>query len=122
MRVKKYTHGLTFFITVDMFEALKQISDEKQIGMYVLEDGDKNFYYVEKLSVLPEYRHRGYGDYMMKHAIEYSKEKKADGVSVALIDEQKILKDWYIKLGFYETIKKNFDNLPFTVCFMELKL
>jgi hypothetical protein len=33
MRLKKYIHGLTFFTTVDMFEALKQISDEKQIGM-----------------------------------------------------------------------------------------
>ena len=33
MRLKKYIHGLTFFITVEMFEALKQISDEKQIGM-----------------------------------------------------------------------------------------
>lgn len=33
MRLKKYTHGLTFFITVDMFEALKQMSDEKQMSM-----------------------------------------------------------------------------------------
>jgi hypothetical protein len=33
MRLKRYTHGLTFFITTEMFEALKKISDEKEISM-----------------------------------------------------------------------------------------
>ena len=33
MRLKRYTHGLTFFITPEMFEDLKQISDEKQVSM-----------------------------------------------------------------------------------------
>jgi hypothetical protein len=33
MRAKKYTHGLTFFITLDMYNALKQLSDEKQVSI-----------------------------------------------------------------------------------------
>jgi len=33
MRLKRYTHGLTFFITGEMFEALKKIADEQQMSM-----------------------------------------------------------------------------------------
>jgi hypothetical protein len=33
MRLKKYTQGVTFFITPDMLEVLKKISDEKQVSV-----------------------------------------------------------------------------------------
>jgi len=93
---------------------------EKQIGLYIIEKGNNGYYYVEKLSTLPDYRHKGYGKKMMKHAIEYSVKNNAKGISVALINEQKILKNWYKSIGFIEMSKKQFDHLPFTVCFMEL--
>jgi hypothetical protein len=33
MKKKQYTQGVTFFITPAMFEALKKISDERQISL-----------------------------------------------------------------------------------------
>ena len=90
------------------------------IGLYVIENGGNGYYYIEKLSVLPEYRHNGYGKKMMQHAINYMNQKNARGISVAIVNEQKVLKDWYSSFGFKETSKREFDHLPFTVCFMEL--
>jgi len=39
-----------------------------------------------------------------------------------MINESTILKNWYKKLGFRETGTKNFEHLPFTVCFMDMNL
>jgi hypothetical protein len=33
MRVKKFTCGITFFVTPEMYQDLKQLSDEKQIAI-----------------------------------------------------------------------------------------
>jgi hypothetical protein len=33
MKVKKFTCGITFFVTPEMYQGLKQLSDEKQIAV-----------------------------------------------------------------------------------------
>jgi predicted CopG family antitoxin len=33
MKTKKYTHGVTFFISIEMYDALKKISDEMKISL-----------------------------------------------------------------------------------------
>lgn len=33
MRLKRYTHGLTLFISQEMFQALKRLSDSQQVSM-----------------------------------------------------------------------------------------
>jgi diamine N-acetyltransferase len=43
-------------------------------------------------------------------------------VSIGIIDDHTVLKNWYLGLEFKETNTKQFAHLPFTVCFMEMDI
>lgn len=79
-------------------------------------------YYVERLAVLPEYRHNGLGKKLLRKAILEIKNRKAKRISIGIINENTVLKEWYRGNGFKEYGTKRFDHLPFTVCFMGLEL
>ncbi len=83
---------------------------------------EAGLFYVERLAVLPNRRHHGCGKALMEHAIRYAEEQGGTAVSVALIDEHTVLKAWYENLGFGITGRKEFDHLPFNVCFMRRNL
>jgi len=89
-----------------------------QIGFVAIESADIETYYIERLSVLPEFRNKGYGTQLMDFAFDYVKKVGGEKISIALMDNNVLLKNWYIVYGFRETGKKQFDHLPFIVCFM----
>jgi len=90
-----------------------------QIGFIAIEKADTSLYYIEKLAVLPEYRHEGYGAKLIGYAFDYIRNYNGKRVSIAIIEEHTILKNWYKELGFEEVEKIKLPYLPFTVCFME---
>ncbi len=94
------------------------------VGTVALEKSKENpeIFYLERLSVLPEKRHLGYGRKLMDFAKNQAAVEKAKIISIGVIDSNKILKSWYIEYGFIETLIKSYEHLPFNVCFMELKL
>ena len=98
--------------------------DDKFIACIAIEKSLKEpgTFYIEKVSVIPEYRNRGYGVKMMDFAQLKIKELGGKTVSIALIDSNTKLKNWYIAQGFSETGYKDFDHLPFRVCFMNKQL
>ena len=75
-------------------------------------------YYIEKISVLPEFRHQGIGVRLMDFATAKIKDAGGQIISIALIDSNTKLKKWYLSQGFIETGFKDFEHLPFRVCFM----
>ena len=78
---------------------------------------------LNNLSVLPEYRHLGIGKKLVEYAKNYViKNTGAKKITIGIIEDNIILKNWYSSLGFIHTGTKRFDNLPFTVGFMELLL
>ena len=78
---------------------------------------------MNNLSVLPKYRHLGIGKEMVEYAKEYTvKNSSAKKISIGIIDDNSILKNWYSSLGFVHTGTKKFEGLPFTVGFMELNI
>jgi len=79
-------------------------------------------YYIEKVAVLPEYRHKGLGKRILQFAQDRITQSGGIIASIAIIDENIRLKDWYKSLGFKETGIRKFDHLPFTVCFMKKQL
>ena len=93
--------------------------DNLYIGFVAIEKADENTYYMEKLAVLPEQRHRGYGRELVEFVFDYVKRNKGKTVSIGIINEHEVLKNWYTVIGFKETGVKKFEHLPFTVCFME---
>lgn len=94
--------------------------DKKQIACIAIEKSLKEVgtFYIEKVSVIPEYRHRGYGEMLMDFATKKIKELGGKTISIALIDSNTRLKKWYNSQGFIETGTKDFNHLPFRVCFM----
>ena len=75
-------------------------------------------YYIEKVSVLLEFRHQGIGVRLMDFATAKIKDAGGQIISIALIDSNTKLKKWYLSQGFIETGFKDFEHLPFRVCFM----
>jgi N-acetylglutamate synthase-like GNAT family acetyltransferase len=94
--------------------------EEKQIGFVAIEKADSDTYYLEKLAVLPKYRHRGYGEELVKFVTNRAKNENGRRLSISIIDGHTILKNWYKRLGFRETTKKKFPQFYFTACFMEM--
>ena len=94
--------------------------DNRPIGCVAIEKSVKEIdtYYIEKVSIVPEYRHRRYGINLMEFATEKIKANGGKWISIALIDSNTKLKNWYLKQGFKETGVRDFPNLPFRVCFM----
>jgi ribosomal protein S18 acetylase RimI-like enzyme len=92
--------------------------DEIQIGFFTIEKNN-HLYYANKLAVLPAYRHNGYGKKMLDFVFAYVKRAGGRKISIGIINENLVLKNWYIQNGFSETAIKNYPHLPFEVCVME---
>ena len=94
----------------------------RQIGFVAVEKVDDTLYYMEKLAVLMEHRHRGHGRELVDFVIQYIKNDGGRILSIGIIDKQMVLKDWYKEIGFREMSTKEFEHLPFIVRFMDLSI
>jgi len=111
---KSITDNLDFYIARKQTEIVGCVGIQRGKN-----DGE---YYIERLAVLPEYRHNKLGKNLLNKAIFEIKKKKAKQISIGIINENIILKEWYRRNGFREHGTKKFDHLPFTVCFMGMEL
>lgn len=101
---------------VDMYGAF---TNNIFVGFVAIEKSSENLYFMEKLAVLPEYRHNGYGLRLINFVVETVKEAGGKKISIGIINENNVLKDWYIKNSFSVSEIKHFPHLPFSVCFLE---
>ncbi|MEW9124594.1 MAG: GNAT family N-acetyltransferase [Thermotaleaceae bacterium] len=102
---------------IEMFAVFE---DQVQIGFVGVEKASEDgTYYMEKLSVLPFFRHRGYGKVMIDFIFEHVKNCGGEKIGIGIINENTVLKNWYSMYGFIETGLKKFAHLPFIVYFME---
>lgn len=91
-------------------------------GFMQLEDkGDGNVI-LEKLAVLPPRRHQGYGKMLLDYAAETARVMGGKKILAAIIEENAVLKQWYLSNGFVHTGTKVFTHLPFTVGFLEAEI
>jgi ribosomal protein S18 acetylase RimI-like enzyme len=94
----------------------------KIIGYMQLERNTQELYYLQKLVILPEYRHKGLGTRLLDYAREQVGEMGGKRISIGIIEENAVLKNWYLAYGFKPTGTRKFEHLPFTVGFMELEI
>jgi ribosomal protein S18 acetylase RimI-like enzyme len=92
------------------------------VGFMQLEKADAGTYYLEKLAVVPESRHLGYGKQLLEFTAETVRALGGGRIGIAIIEENTRLKDWYAENGYVHTGTKVFPHLPFTVGFMQLEL
>ena len=81
-----------------------------------LADGE---YELHNLSVLPEYRHRGFGRRLLDYAKSNVAARSGRIIKIGIIEESAVLKSWYIANGFVPTGAKKFEHLPFTSGYLE---
>jgi len=93
--------------------------DDKPVGCVGLEHPRRDLCYLERLSVLPEWRQNGFGRTLARHAMERAKADGAKKISIGIIADQTELKHWYGGLGFVNIQTQIFSHLPFEVRFME---
>ena len=94
----------------------------KQAGFVAVEKRDDGHYWMERLAVLPAYRHGGSGKALVNTAIDYARSRGQKKLYIGMVNEQKVLKDWYLAMGFKELSVEHFPGLPFSVAFMELDI
>lgn len=92
------------------------------IGFFELEDKGAGRFELEKLAVLPAHRRQGYGKILLDYARKAVNEMGGNIITIGIIEQNTILKNWYLKYGFTHTGTKEFPHLPFFVGFMEMKL
>ncbi len=115
------------FLKLASLEALRQkgvqfyglFSAARLAGFVAIEKSSDTLYFMEKLAVLPEFRHRGYGRRLLDFVFAAVRQAGGAKVSIAIVDENTRLKYWYQAYGFRETRCQKFAHLPFTVCFLE---
>jgi GNAT superfamily N-acetyltransferase len=88
------------------------------VGCVALEEARPGVAYLERLSVLPEYRKRGFGKMLVAHIFDEARKIGVRQVEIGIIAEYEWLKNWYRKRGFVEKKTKVFEHLPFRVLFM----
>ena len=96
--------------------------DGKIVGYYslaLLKDGNAE---LNNLAVIPEYRHRGIGDALLKHSFEEAKKRNCSVMKIGIVEENKVLRQWYEARGFVHTGTEKFDFFPFTCGYLELEL
>ena len=98
------------------------VQGSKIIGYMQLEKSNPELYFLQKLVVLPQYRHCGVGRALLDYAKEKVTEWEGNKISIGIIEENTVLKNWYLSSGFETTATRKFEHLPFTVGFMELSL
>lgn len=91
-------------------------------GCVAFEQPDPGTAYLNRLSVLPEFRRQGIGAALVKHIVAYSRSKNIKVISIGIIAAHEVLKAWYIDLGFIEKDTQTFTHLPFDVTYMHYEL
>lgn len=120
----------TAFLTIDKLQ--KQFDncrpmflfyqDAVPVGYFSLVKCGDEEWELNNLAVLPEYRHLGIGSAMVKYAVATVKNYGGNKISIGIIEENTLLKNWYLKLGFIHISTRKFEHLPFTVGFMKMEI
>ena len=92
--------------------------DEKLIGFVSLSDKGKGIYEMNAVSVLPEYRHFGYGKSLLDFCKRKVVELGGSTITISVAETDTVLKEWYISDGFIHTGAETFEHLPLPVGYM----
>ncbi len=107
---KDFEKGVRYFI----LEA-----DAIPVGCAAIEHAEPDMCYLERLSVIPKYRKKGYGNLLVDHIKKEAKKIDVIHIGIGIIAEQTDLRNWYENQGFVCGETKQFDHLPFAVGLMK---
>jgi uncharacterized repeat protein (TIGR04076 family) len=88
-------------------------------GFVSLGDMGGGVFELNNLAVLPAWRHLGYGKKLLDYCKAKTRECGGNKITIGIIEENAVLKDWYTANGFVHTGTQKFPHQPFTAGFME---
>jgi ribosomal protein S18 acetylase RimI-like enzyme len=91
----------------------------KLIGLFALHNKDDGIFKIHHLAVLPGFRHLGYGKQLLDFCKNKVKEYGGNKLELGLIEDNKVLIDWYIANRFKHIGTKRFETCPFAIGYME---
>jgi ribosomal protein S18 acetylase RimI-like enzyme len=88
--------------------------EHKIIGCvgYSIKDGN---YLIERLAVLPEFRHKNIGKKLMEYVEQKIMRTGGTLIEINIVNENIELKEWYKSIGYKEIEIKEYEHLPFKV-------
>ena len=95
------------------------LKGNKIVGYYSLAILNEDEVELNNLAVLPEERHRGIGQKLLKDCFERVKASGIKKLKIGIVDENVRLRKWYESFGFIHTGSVKFDFFPFTCGYME---
>ncbi|MGD0276968.1 MAG: GNAT family N-acetyltransferase [Syntrophales bacterium] len=110
---KDMDRGVTYFIIEN---------GDFVCGCVAIKRANPGVCYLERLAVLPDQRHQGFGETLVNHVISKAKLLGVRNVNIGIIAEHTELKIWYRGIGFVEGESKAYTHLPFRVTFMSYKV
>ena len=96
--------------------------DGRICGYYSLRLNGDGTCELGSLSVLPEYRHRGIGEALLKHSAKTAREQHCGVMKLGIVEENTDLRKGYERNGAVHTGTEKFDFFPFTCGYMEINL
>ena len=96
--------------------------DSEPLACVAYENPSAGLAYLNRLSVLPAYRRRGFGALLVRHIVQLARTAGIKTISIGVIGEHDDLHRWYRKLGFVDGETKRFPHLPFSVKYMSYRV
>ncbi|MCR5707965.1 MAG: GNAT family N-acetyltransferase [Ruminococcus sp.] len=97
-------------------------SDDRIVGFYSLLMRGENECELGSLSVLPDYRHKGIGEELVRNAMDTARSCGCKVMKLSIVEENTVLRRWYESLGAVHTGTETFDFFPFTCGYMRIEL
>ena len=96
--------------------------DGRICGYYSLRLNGNGTCDLGSLCVLPEYRHRGLGEALLKHAMATAKAQHCSEMRLSIVEENTVLRKWYERSGAVHTGTEKFSFFPFTCGYLRIDL
>lgn len=119
---------LRYHFSVEKRPMYVYLKDNRIVGYYslaVMSDPEmQNHYEMElnNLAVLPEYRHQGIGEMLLKDCFRRAAELGGRKLKIGIVEENTVLRKWYEDYGFLHVGTEKLDFFPFTCGYMERPL
>lgn len=95
------------------------VVDNLIVGYYSLALQSNNECELNNLCVLPQFRHQGIGEKLLRHSFEIAKDLGCSKMNIGIVEENTILRKWYESFDFKHIRTQKFDFFPFTCGYME---
>ena len=98
--------------------------NDRIIGCVGYSHNKERIYFIERLAILPEYRHLGIGQKLMEFIENEIKNIGGKIIEIHVTDKNIILREWYKKLGYVEIRidEINFPGIPYKSCVMNKEI